>query len=104
MFIRIKRRKVSDCHRKRRGLVQPKDKTALDFVIVESVRTEKGPRQRVVKHIGSLLERFVNLPNVTWFYRDQVEPALRTVCADAKPGAYEKLMADMERKLPRLPK
>lgn len=103
MFIRIKRRKVADMTRRRRWQRgRPKEAVALDFVVVENTRTPKGPRQRVVKHVGSLLERLTTCPiNVHWFYRKRAEPGLRAACADAPPGTFEKLMADMEKKLPR---
>ena len=103
MFIRIKRRRVAGNHRRRRGQVQPKVAVALDFVLVENARTPQGPRQRVVKHLGSLEERFSACPvNVRWFYRERAEPALRAVCAHAPAGTFERLLTSLEAKLPRL--
>lgn len=101
MFIRIKRRKAVDSLRRRVQKVPANvDLFTLNFVVVQSVRTDKGPRQRVIKHVGSIAEHPLSEREVALFYQYPVERALRQVAATAEPGTYEKLLAQMHRLLP----
>lgn len=101
MFIRIKRRKaVASWRRRVQKVPADVDLFTLNFVVVRSVRTDKGPRQRVVKHIGSIEEHPLSERDVASFYKYRVERALRQVAADAELGTYEKLMAQMYKLLP----
>ena len=101
MFIRIKRRKVvSSSHRCVEKIPANVDLFTLDFVVVRSVRTVKGPRQRVVKHLGSISEGRVQSQDVGSFYHYRVERGLRALAQTAPPGTYEKLLAQMHKLLP----
>lgn len=70
MFIRIKRRKVvgSFLRRIRKGPTDV-DLFTLNFVVVQSVCTDKGPRQRVIKHVGSIAEHPLSEREVAVFYQ-----------------------------------
>ena len=82
MFIRIKRRKAVGSFRRRVQKVPADvDLFTLNFVVVQSVRTDKGPRQRVIKHVGSIAEHPLSEREVALFYQYPVERALRQVAA-----------------------
>lgn len=101
MFIRIKRRRVVDPSRRRTEKIPANvDLFTLDFVVVRSVRTDKGPRQRVVKHLGSISERRIQRRDVGSFYHYRIERGLRALAETAPPGTYEKLLAQMHKLLP----
>lgn len=101
MFIRIKRRKAVGSSRRRVQKIPANvDLFTLNFVIVQSFRTDKGPRQRMVKHVGSISEHPTSEREIASFYKFPVERALRQVAATAKPGTYEKLLAQMHKLLP----
>ncbi len=76
------------------------DLFTLDFVVVRSIRTAKGPRQRVVKHLGSISEGRVQRRDVGSFYHFRIERGLRALAQTAPPGTYEKLLAQMHKLLP----
>ena len=101
MFIRIKRRRVVGSSRRLAEKVPADvDLFTLDFVVVRSARTIKGPRQRVVKHLGSISEGRVQRRDVGSFYHCRIERGLRVLAQTAPPGTYEKLLAQMHRLLP----
>ena len=94
MFVRWKRKRLST--RKRWG----REDHSLTAVLVESQRTDAGPRQRFVKHLGAIPES--KLAHHYWladFWRD-VTRALDNLGVDG--AARASLEAQVSRRVPRL--
>ena len=93
MFVRWKRKRLSA--RKRWG----GEEHSLTAVLVESQRTEAGPRQRFIKHLGAIPEsKLVHHYWLADFWRD-VTRALDSISIDAEARAA--LEAQVARRVPR---
>ena len=93
MFVRWKRKRLST--RKRWG----REEHSLAAVLVESQRTDAGPRQRFVKHLGAIPEsKLVHHYWLADFWRD-VARALDSLGVDG--AARASLEAQVSRRVPR---
>lgn len=69
MFIKRQRRRLRKAYQNQAGVLRH-DWCATDFSVVKSVRTEDGPRQRVLCYVGTIEERRAHYSQVRLqFYR-----------------------------------
>jgi hypothetical protein len=94
MFARWKRRRL-----RRLKPWSPPDDSALHAVLVESHRVDGRPRQRVVRHLGTIRERELGKPlSVDRFWRD-VDGRLAALGLD--DGRRRAVEATLARRVPR---
>lgn len=93
VFIRVRRRRLKKNYKDDAGVCRD-DWHALDFVLVASRRTPKGPRQKIVGYVGTIEERLKDRPWIRRaFYRDAL-PRLKELAGPEHLSAIaEKLHA-----------
>ncbi len=90
MFIRAKRRKLKkECDGR-------SDWSALDFVLVESVRSATGPRQKIVGYIGTIEERLAHWLHIRNHFYKHALPRLKKM---APAREYRRLAKWLEEKV-----
>lgn len=98
MFIKRQRRRLTKPYQDEAGVLR-NDWCALDFAVVESLQTERGPRQRVLCYVGTIEERRAHYSQVRERFYEAAIPRIQAIKTTRRN--IRKLIKSLEAMVPR---